>query len=385
MVEDAASQIEAEKFVESVYAECIREFGRMHVVTMEIFFKLFDIWIGLYRLEKCDLVISEIRDSAGASSLDDATNLKLIQATAFTRWKQGKFGEAVALFKQMESLSGGSIALWENIAHTYSSMGRYTEAREYFEKCLNASEGKNHGGILLGLGLLKERSGEGDGLKYCLDALEWYSAKFSKNGNLSSLEGKCAQSIANIFLGRLQLEDALKFAGMAVDNFEKTCGLDSPLLASALRIRADILWAHANAGRETARRDYIRAFEIDAIRDAPDLVGLIELKNAIVDTYTKPRAGEERAPRFDRTEFRPILAIAIDACSNAKKRVAHDGNLGAVFKIMAELGIWAEDFDLAKSLLTDAKIFFETDSSIDCSALYDQCDELVKLIDARIR
>ena len=376
VAEIATDHLVAEQFVERVYGTCVESLGQMHAITMEIFFKLFDIWIGLYRLEKCEDELARFGE--------DDTNIRLIQSWAFLRWKQGDQREALRLFKQMESTTQ-SPALFENLAHTYSSLGDLDMAEQYFVKAASEMADGNKGGVLLGLGLLKNRRNGGtDGVEICMDALEWYAAKFSKKGNMSSLEAKCAMSIAKIWFDNANEERAIQFANSAVENFRITCGNDSPLLASALKVKGDILWM-LSGDREGARDAFREAFNIEAEKDALSLVDLIQLNNAIIDTFTKPNPQDGCSPgRIDRDAFKPLIKDALHACDSAKSKLPHDANLGAFFKIVAELAIWANDLRVAKSLLEDALPLLKCDGSSECLTLRNQSTELIKLIDRQL-
>jgi hypothetical protein len=219
-----------------------------------------------------------------------------------------------------------------------------------------------------------------------MQALEWYREKFSSKGNVSSLEAKCAISISRIYLERGELVPAIEYADMAILIFERTCGSDSPLVASALRVRGDILWAMPEKEtRISARETYLKAFRIEAQKDSVDLVALIEINTAIVDTFIKPKVGENSRPEIVRSQFRPVLEIALTASEHARRKCPRDGNLGALFKIFAELAIWAEEFHISKSLLEEANILFSEEKSLDCSHIIQKCNELMKLIDDRDR
>lgn len=375
--EIAENHVAAELFVENVYRQCVNELGQTHAITLEIFLKLFDIWIGLYRLEKCEKELGKIGDQE--------RGVRLIQAWAFLRWKQGDLKEAARLFEEMESMTEPSAALFENLAHTYSSLGEYDKARMYFDKALLQTGGSNKGGILLGIGLLKNRiNGERGGLKECLEALEWYQERFSRRGNMSSLEAKCAMSIAKIYMEVGDADLALQYANMAVENFRVTCGNDSPLVASALKLKGDILWI-LEGDRTNARSVFREAFMIESKKDAIDLVSLIELNRAIVETITKPVPGLEMTPfEIERSEFVPVLSEALTACEAARRKLPHDANLGAFLKIIAELAVWANDLVIAKNLLRESIGLLGIQSSEESMLLISQAKELIDLIDHRI-
>jgi tetratricopeptide (TPR) repeat protein len=58
-------------------------------------------------------------------------------------------------------LVGPNGALYENMAHTYNSTGDYENAEKYFNLAMELVKDKSKkGGILLGIGLVKERKGD---------------------------------------------------------------------------------------------------------------------------------------------------------------------------------------------------------------------------------
>merc|ERR1712046_21307 len=122
---------------------------------LEIFFELFDLWIMLYRLNKADAALQEIVPATEWRRDDLA--IKAVQALAFTRWKQGRYKEALMRFHDMEGWLGKNPALCENIGHTYNTIGKYGQAQRYFEDALKLTRAmpkgseSNEGGILLGL------------------------------------------------------------------------------------------------------------------------------------------------------------------------------------------------------------------------------------------
>lgn len=140
----------------------------------------------------------------------------------------------------MEGMVGPSAALCENIGHTYSSLGNLEKAEEYFELALKLSptekkvemEG-NTGGILLGLGLIKDRKGDINGsLPVLQQALDWYKTKFGTAD--ASLVAKSHMSVGKAHEKLGDHEAAERHFSEALRIFEVTCGDDSPLTAGAL-------------------------------------------------------------------------------------------------------------------------------------------------------
>lgn len=84
----------------------------------------------------------------------------------------------VQVFQEQSSLVGPSAALFENMAHTYNSIGDYDNAEKYFLMAMDLVDQFNKGkkgGILLGLGLVHERKGAPrEALPFLQNALATY-------------------------------------------------------------------------------------------------------------------------------------------------------------------------------------------------------------------
>ena len=99
----------------------------------------------------------------------------------------------------------------------------------------------------------------------------------SKEG---SLEGKVAMSIAKLQVKLRDHASALTYASMAVDVFRHTCGEDSPLLASALKIKGEVLVAMPDQLPQ-ALDTFINAFKIEAQKDLVEIMTMMELVQLI--------------------------------------------------------------------------------------------------------
>ena len=121
---------------------------------------------------------------------------------------------------------------------------------------------------------------------------------------------------------------------------------------------------------------YLEAFQIEAEKDAIDLVALIELSNELIGTVKFLDNGQRHA-------YKPILDIAVTACDNIglKRAPVGDANTGAFFKLMADIAIFAKDLPRAKEWLLIAVNMMENDKGIDCHELEAQCRQLIDLID----
>lgn len=372
------TQLENEENLEALLLELIDSYGPAHAISIQVFFHLFDVLIGLYRLNKCDSYLNIFREGCCATTQTSSNRIKWFQSLAFTRWKQGKFQDAIYAFKEIEDLMQGdpSAALYENMAHTYSSMGQYENAKEYFQRSITAS-GDDCGGTLLGLGLLHERTGDVDqGIALVTRALQWYEARFGAKGNESSLEAKCCLSLSKMYIIKSDMVMAAKLADRALDIFRRTCGNDSPLVSGALRVKAEI---HSFFGEHgTALDVLLESLEIETRKDAIDLV-------AIVENIQHLTVAMRQITSSSRDHIGCRIVDRVEkACLIVTNRVSLDGNIAAVFKFAAELAIYANRLSSAKKLLEDALPLFEVETSMDCSSLVEQCKELIHILDTRL-
>ena len=161
VVSDPEEVVEQEERFEQRFRVHKRKEGLKSDRTLKAAFKLMDCLIGQYKLNRTDEILRELAPACKARAGD--WHVKYIQSTAFVRWKQYKFKEALELFLEQQTIVGVSAALCENIGHTYSSMGDLTKAEEYFERAielLKRGSYGNRGGIYMGLGLVRDRLGK---------------------------------------------------------------------------------------------------------------------------------------------------------------------------------------------------------------------------------
>ena len=105
-----------------------------------------------------------------------------------------------------------------------------------------------------------------------------------------------------------------------------------------------------------------------------------------MDTISLPLPSDptHAKPVVDRSLYRPLVDVALLSCETTKRRLPHDGNLGAYFKITAELAIHANALSEARDLLTQAIPWFKSETTMDCSQLVAQCEQLVQLLGSMV-
>jgi len=366
-IDNVESSNSNQQKLERAYYFLKRTKGPEDLLTIEMFLKLFSVWIGMYRLNKCDAELAIILPHIPKSH---SHYVKIIQALAFTRWKQSRFQEAISLFLEMETIVGQSAALAENIGHTYNSMGDYENAEKYFSLALSSMDENdpksNRGGVLLGLGLLLDRTGKTlEGLEKCKDALAWYEARSSSAGDgPSSLEAKASGSIAKLHFKMDEFEEARAYATKSVDIFVQTCGHDSPLVAGAAKTLGEILLRQGKV--EEALSQLKCAYTIEATKDSIQILTLMEVNNLVVDAI---------ASLNETHRYQEFLAVGLQACTSIRNHLPQDGNAAVFYKLIAELAIRATEFRTAAGLLHDAIPLLINEKSMDCSNLVDQCQQ----------
>eukprot|EP01099_Mayorella_cantabrigiensis_P003848 TRINITY_DN288_c0_g1_i3.p1 TRINITY_DN288_c0_g1~~TRINITY_DN288_c0_g1_i3.p1 ORF type:complete len:420 (-),score=95.20 TRINITY_DN288_c0_g1_i3:15-1223(-) len=368
-VETYESQINNEEQIEKYYYKIKQSKGIQDELVLIVFFKLFDIWIGLYRLHKCDKELSEIYPAC--KTRNDQYQIKAIQALAFTRWKQSRFVEAISLFEEMEKLVPPSASLYENMGHTFNSLGRHEKAEEYFNKALPSTS--NRGGVLLGLGLLKDRRGHTkEALPICLEAYEWYKSKFQHLGD-SSLMAKSGMSVSKLYHKLNQLKEAEKYAAEAVEIFVKTCGETSPLVGNARKELGDVYMDMNELDK--ALHQYEKAYEIEAIKDNVCLVSLMEIHNAIIKIHLSDEKKKQGLATLQQ-RFRPYEDVLEKAYQNIKTSLPQDGNSAVYYKLAAELYCLSGNYQKAVTRFDEAMTLFRNEKSCDCSDLIQECQTL---------
>ncbi|CAK0894329.1 unnamed protein product [Prorocentrum cordatum] len=329
------------------------------------------MWIQLYRLNKCKDALEDIVPICRRRGGN--WHIQGVQALAFTVWKQSKFEQAIELFHEIEELVGSSAALCENIGHSYSSIGNYDEASRYFRKALVCNDeeekrGKKTGdraGVLLGLGLIEERLGH---LEKALIATREAQQLFRQraDGKPSSLVAKAGMSIAKILMKLSKLEgseakrkemdeEAVEIERENVVLFEVTCGVESPLTASALRGLGEALLR--TGGLKEAQETIARSYLLEAQKDAFDLLAVMEVHNLLFSAHM---AAMQATGEIDRPAFRGYANL-IDTAERRVRAMQQDSNAGAYYKVAGEMKAFAEDYEGAARLLSDAVALFETE------------------------
>lgn len=368
-----SKQLVEEAALEATFFDFKEKYGVADMRTLEVFFKLFDLWIMLYRLNKIDEALTEVLPACRWRQ-DDFT-IKAKQALAFTRWKQGRHREALAHFHDMEGSLGKTSALCENIGHTYNALGMPKEAEHYFNQSLALVTVKlsnesldNLGGSMLGFaGIYEKREQWPEARRAALDAYNFYTARDLDRGWASSLTAKAAMALSKIDLKLGNLQEALKKTEEAVSLFKSTSGSDSPLLSGAYKRLGEIytrkeMWVEA--------RDFFhKAYKLEAIKDAFDLVEIVVIHQGLMDAHLG------RGP-LQRTVFKTYFRTVTEVLKRVKS-LKQDGNTGAYYKLAAEMFVLGDDCKAGLPLLSMAVSLLMAESSIDTKPMVKSSRDLI--------
>ena len=382
IVED---QLVQERELEDKVSELRIQPGLKDPKSLEVVFELFSIWIGLYRLNKTDQLLQEVLPIC--EELGGTWHIKAIQMLGFCRWKQYRYAEALELFHKMEGMVGPSAALCENIGHTYSSMGNLDKAEKYFTDALELSvkekddrgaeaEG-NTGGILLGLGLIKDRKNQvAESLPVLQQALDWYQNKFgavdaSLVAKAHMSVGKAHEKLGDLAKAEYHFREALRI-------FVVTCGDDSPLSAGAMASLGKVLVRMQDFVE--AQKQLKGAVSLEANKDSVHLQTVFDLLTTIMNLHTKDPKG------LDRSVFKQYLPIIHDAAKNMKAQgQPEDGDFGAFCKSAGEFCALGASYKEAETYLTKAIELFGKVTEIDCMHLTQSCKELLVFVQSQPR
>lgn len=387
-------QIRREEQLTKLFAEQRQELGLDNDTTLTTFFELFDMLIQLYRLNKAMEILPEVVPICRKRG--ETWHIKGVQALAFTKWKLGLFREALELFHEQEGLCGPNAALFENMGHTYNSIGDYPKASEYFHKaldCFDAEAGRGRhqgdkGGTLLGLGIIEERLGQFEkALASTREAQRLFREK--ANGKPSSLIAKAGSSIAKALLKladkevdadkKVDLENqAIEHELENVQLFIVTAGIDSPLTASS----------HFGLGTALLRRERIdeaidafaNSYKYEAIKDAFDLTQIVRVHQALFQAHLD---NIRNGAALDRKAFRSYVPI-VDGVLMRVRLGKQDANAGVYYKCAAEVMAYAEEHSVASSLLGEVIELFTGEDPKLVGKLLSQAKDLKAFCDKHV-
>eukprot|EP00960_Hanusia_phi_P056347 763236-Hanusia_phi.AAC.6 len=386
---DAEEEESKEQNYKRKYREAIEKLGLDHDKTLMKALRLVSCYIGRYKLNDTNEVLDDIMPLC--RSRGGKFYIKAIQSRAFCYFKQYRFKEALELFHEQATLVGPSSALYENMAHTYNSIGDYDNAASYFSKAMEllgqGSYGKK-GGILLGLGLVKERQGNPrEALPILQEALNSYKAEY-KSEDATSLIAKAHMSVGQCHEILGDLEEAQQHIRDAVSIFKKTVGDSSPLTANALGVLGRILVAQNK--RDEAEPLLLEALELEVNKDAFHADTVWRLLNQMKELWTEGGANigiaalnskcKKYVPIIKQCDAR-ICALKLDQDTPLPPFKADVGTVAVIYKTAGELVMLAGLYGEAKPLLRKALTLLERIPDFDCSVLIQSCVSSLRFLE----
>ncbi|KAG8463442.1 hypothetical protein KFE25_004953 [Diacronema lutheri] len=362
--------------------------------TLAVVFKLLDALVAQYQLNRMDELFAEFVPIC--AKVRGKWHLKAIQSKAFCCFKQYRFREALALFKEQEQLMGPSAPLAENIGHVCSSLSEYDEAERYFRLATRLlpdgrQHAKNSGGVYLGLGLLLDRRERPrEALPILYQALELYVDSCHMSGRFveSSLVAKARMSLGHAHEHAGELSKAEEHMREAVGIFSRTVGEQSPLLAGALgslgklRVRQGALADGA--------RHLVRALGIEVDKDAFHARTVWELLEDIKSVHekellqrTEPKKPLDIAGTF--APYAPVVGRAVRRIDALGIDASEGDTTSVLRKTAGEMLLLGGQNEEALAQLTKAAGMFRGFTHCDVSSLVRACEELIAVALERLR
>lgn len=356
---------EADKECTKHYVELKSKLGLADPKTLDAVFAVFDQWIALYKLTECDQMLTEVMPVCKARGRNDTYNIKAIQAMAFLRFKQFRFQDSLNHFLELKELLPPCSALLENTGHAYNSLQDSANAEKCFLEAVKyasieekAGRSTNKGGILLGLGLVKQKNHKSkEALPFLQQGLAWYKEKHPAASGDHSLVAKSEMYVAEALEDLGELQRAEGHFREAVRIFRVTCGSESPLTATALSHLGRVLLAlekHAEAEEvlfEALQRNVdVDIFSVNVSTVAQVLVQLYQLQSR-----------EEGKRQRQASLLVPLCATAVKKLKQRNEgKMPRNGDSGVFMKIFAELTVFTLDFAAAEDIFAEAiEIFRE--------------------------
>ena len=363
--------------------------------TLKQAFRLMDCLIGQYKLNRTDEILAELE--APCRELGGDWRVKYIQSTAFVRWKQYRFKEALALFLEQQKVVGGSAALCENIGHTYSSLGDLPKAEEYFERAielLKRGSFGNKGGIYMGLGLVRDRMGKTrESIPILRQALEHYQQEHTDPSSHrvtdSSIIAKAHMSLGKAHEKMGEVDVGVKHFREALGIFRRTVGDTSPLTANAM---ASLGRGRAALGDLKEGISLLRgALSLEIAKDAFHLETVWEIFAKLKDVHMEEaRAAQEAAPSRanNLASLQKLYAPYMAMVRDARKRLTAEhernelGTLAVWFKTVGEMAMLAQDYRYGEELIGEALRLLRKIDNFDCQSLIDGCVALLGIAES---
>jgi len=381
--------------------ECLEKFndlkeenGLDHHLTLETAFQLLNSYIRIHKLQPCNDLVEQIFPLCKKRGEGKSFHIKVIQSRALIRYKQHQFKESLQDYIEFRKFAGPSAQLAENMGHVYNTLGNYHDAEKCFKESLhlmelpeaNEKSQSNKGGVLLGLGIIKDRLNDSESaLKYLYEALNFYKKQFKNMEH--SLIAKTLISVAAAHKNNDELEKAEDSYREAIRIFKLT-NFNSPVIPNALLNLARCL----HESKMPSKADEAKSLLIEAMKLfirfdylAIYMQNIIEILTLAKMWAIPPLRDDDPNPlRRLHSQYLAYVPLII-SCRTImqEQKIAENANAGVFFKISGEILMLAGKYQTASPFLRDAirlltKVQKEVEG-LDVSQIIADCEKILEL------
>jgi len=235
------------------------------------------------------------------------------------------------------------------------------------------------GGVMLGLGIVRQKRGEyQEATPILAETLAFYKRKFQ--GGDHSLIAKTLMSYARNFELCREYAEAEQHFREAVRLFTVTSGRECPLTATALASLAGVLTLRgSDAQIEEARELFSEALLYEASADVLNMNTVFELVMKMLQL-----GGSEGAQaKIDPARYIPIvpgIRKTFQRLTTTNKAIANDDTAAAFYKTAAEATLLAGEYELTQALLEAALRVLPTIKNFDVSGLIGMCKQMLTFV-----
>lgn len=347
-----------EQSCQTAYDATREKHGLDHEATLDAALRLIDQWVGFYFLVKADKLLKEIFPLCKIRG--GALYVRVVQSSAFVRFKQYRFAESLDLMLIQRRLLGKSVVLCENIGHVYNSLGQTEKAEDEFREGLallradSTSHASQTAGLLLGLAhILMSKADHDAAIGHFEEAKKAYLLVHDTE---HSLIAKTTMYIGDAYNAKGALTEAVTQYRECVRIFIITCGKNTPLTATAWRKLASVLREQGDVDEALTLMKEALQYEVtfNPLRLGPT----VDMLMSCLQIQTSRDTEAERRSASLVPVARAALAAA--RAQNVKK----DANFAVLNKIVAEVLLLANEPTDATALLSEAIKLFEDDQGV---------------------
>uniref|UniRef100_A0A6T6V364 Uncharacterized protein n=1 Tax=Amorphochlora amoebiformis TaxID=1561963 RepID=A0A6T6V364_9EUKA len=287
-------------------------------------FDLVEVYFRLYRLNKLNALLAEIKPFCFQRGDDEDWIPKWLQAQATNLCKQNRYAESLPLFTEMAERLAPTSALMSNVGNVYLALGDLEKAHDHYEKAYQMLFTEPHGpdkeaGALAEIAFVKLKIAEIEPLEgdsgrktmYLDDAKRHIVQSVEKYRDIGyvthSMLGKALGSLAKICYARGEYEEADRAWIEAMNIYNIRMGNHSLYVAGALKERVKvIIKLDLQRAKQEAPRMLLLALDKYVLRqDVLDLKEINEILSLLLHDDL-PFTSKDSAP-IALKDFMPII------------------------------------------------------------------------------